>query len=38
MHCHLPAILEAAILGFSALGATITLSIIGGWVYGKAAQ
>ena len=38
MYCHLPAILEAAILGFAALGATITLSVIGGWVYGKATQ
>jgi hypothetical protein len=38
MHCHLPAIIEAAILGFAALGATICLSVIGGWAYGKATQ
>ena len=38
MHCHLPALLEAAILGFSALGAAVTLSVIGGWVYGKVTQ
>lgn len=34
MHCITsPAILDAAIVGFAALGATTTASVIAGWIY-----